>query len=160
MVSGAVYESTIVSETQVPYKIYVMDADPAGLVVLANNADGSSHITLSPSPEELAAANVRKNPDGYEKLVSSLSINVNAKSGELELESSLEGIRAALPPATAANAETYLTTVPAGKDTLSALLSKGLTELCREKPVGVEAIEWLGKWLLQNNPNQPQATIK
>ncbi|EPZ31168.1 hypothetical protein ROZALSC1DRAFT_27195 [Rozella allomycis CSF55] len=32
-------------------------------------------------------------------------------------------------------------------------LSKGLTQLCKEKPA--DPAVWLGNWLLQNNPRQP-----
>jgi Dpy-30 motif len=35
------------------------------------------------------------------------------------------------------------------------LLTTGLSELCKAKPHGVEAVKWLGEWLLANNPNQP-----
>jgi len=30
-----------------------------------------------------------------------------------------------------------------------------LAELCIEKPSGLDAVRWLGQWLLDNNPNQP-----
>lgn len=36
--------------------------------------------------------------------------------------------------------------------TLHSTLVSALTELCKHKPTGVEAVEWLGKWLLANNP--------
>jgi nucleoside diphosphate kinase/adenylate kinase family enzyme len=38
---------------------------------------------------------------------------------------------------------------------LQDVLVEGLTDLCRIKPVGIEAITWLGEWLLRNNPNKP-----
>lgn len=31
----------------------------------------------------------------------------------------------------------------------------GLTELCKEKPIGSDAIRWLGYWLRNNNPSNP-----
>ncbi|KAF2358889.1 Dpy-30 motif [Trinorchestia longiramus] len=37
--------------------------------------------------------------------------------------------------------------------TVSPLLVRGLTELCRERPE--EPITWLADWLLANNPNRP-----
>lgn len=43
------------------------------------------------------------------------------------------------------------------KQSLNDVLVEGLTQLCRIKPVGDDAIEWLGEWLLRNNPNKPQA---
>ena len=38
---------------------------------------------------------------------------------------------------------------------LMELLTTGLTELAKAKPAGIEAVQWLGEWLLANNPNQP-----
>ncbi|GAB5362733.1 hypothetical protein AAMO2058_000823400, partial [Amorphochlora amoebiformis] len=38
---------------------------------------------------------------------------------------------------------------------LKDVLVEGLTKLCRSKPVGLEAIEWLGRWLIENNPARP-----
>jgi hypothetical protein len=35
------------------------------------------------------------------------------------------------------------------------LLTTGLCELCKVKPQGLDAVQWLGEWLLNNNPNQP-----
>jgi len=36
--------------------------------------------------------------------------------------------------------------------TLSSVLVEGITELCKARPAGLAAVEFLGKWLLQNNP--------
>jgi hypothetical protein len=44
---------------------------------------------------------------------------------------------------------------PAG-ESMHDLLVTGLVELCKAKPVGLDAVEWLGKWLLANNPNKPR----
>jgi len=38
------------------------------------------------------------------------------------------------------------------------VLVEGLTQLCRVKPLGDEAVTWFAQWLLRNNPNKPQAT--
>ena len=37
----------------------------------------------------------------------------------------------------------------------SRALTRQLAELCKEKPAGLEAVRYLGQWLLDNNPNQP-----
>ena len=50
----------------------------------------------------------------------------------------------------------FIAATPAGAETLPELLTTGLSELCKEKPAGLEAVRWLGNWLLENNPNQPQ----
>lgn len=36
------------------------------------------------------------------------------------------------------------------------LLVTGLVALCKAKPVGLDAVQWLGEWLLANNPNKPR----
>ena len=41
------------------------------------------------------------------------------------------------------------------KESVHSLLVTGLVELCKVKPVGVDAVDWLGDWLLDNNPNKP-----
>lgn len=41
-------------------------------------------------------------------------------------------------------------------DTMRTVLLKGLVEVCKIKPRGEEAIEWLGNWLIANNPSQPR----
>jgi len=43
----------------------------------------------------------------------------------------------------------------AGKESIHDLLVTGLVELCKVKPVGIDAVDWLGDWLLANNPNKP-----
>lgn len=148
---GAVYQKEINGNL-----ISIFDCEPSGLLVIVKNGDGEE-CTLSPSKYELDAAHVGKNAQGYEKLAASLSLTKN-DFDQLQIESSLKGIRNAPPSMTAGLAETYLTKVPAGKETLPDLLARGLTELCREKPVGLDAIEWLGNWLLNNNPNQPRCS--
>ena len=37
-------------------------------------------------------------------------------------------------------------------DTLHTVVTRGLVELAKAKPSGIEAIRWLGNWLLDNNP--------
>lgn len=42
---------------------------------------------------------------------------------------------------------------------LHDVLLDGLVELCKVKPVGNDAIKWLGEWLLANNPNTPKVEV-
>jgi adenylate kinase family enzyme/nucleoside diphosphate kinase len=37
--------------------------------------------------------------------------------------------------------------------TLKELLSKGLVEMCKVQPKGLDAVKWLSSWLAANNPN-------
>jgi hypothetical protein len=38
---------------------------------------------------------------------------------------------------------------------INDLLVTGLVELCKVKPVGLDAVSWLGEWLVANNPSRP-----
>lgn len=42
---------------------------------------------------------------------------------------------------------------------LYSVLVEGLTQLCRIKPSGDDAILWLADWMLRNNPNKPKITL-
>lgn len=42
---------------------------------------------------------------------------------------------------------------------LNDVLVDGLTALCRERPLKLDAVKWLGQWLLRNNPNQPTVEV-
>jgi hypothetical protein len=42
-----------------------------------------------------------------------------------------------------------------GSQSINAILIDGLVELCKVKPVGIDAVQWLGEWLLANNPSAP-----
>jgi len=46
------------------------------------------------------------------------------------------------------------TPISQGKS-LNDVLVQGLVELCKEKPVGLDAVKWLGEWFLNNNPSKP-----
>jgi hypothetical protein len=43
-----------------------------------------------------------------------------------------------------------------GGDSIHDLLVTGLMELCKAKPVGLDAVKWLGEWLIENNPSNPK----
>ena len=46
--------------------------------------------------------------------------------------------------------------IPGGSSSsLNEILVEGLVELCKVKPVGTDAVKWLGDWLIENNPNKP-----
>ena len=46
-----------------------------------------------------------------------------------------------------------------GGESIHELLVKGLVDLCKVKPVGLDSVQWLGEWLLSNNPNKPRVDI-
>ena len=41
-------------------------------------------------------------------------------------------------------------------ESMHDILVTGLVALCKAKPVGLDAVQWLGEWLLANNPNKPR----
>lgn len=152
---GCVYSADIELDSQT-YALRVYDCEPAGVLVVAQNLSSGTEYTIAPSKRELAAAKITKSQEGYKRLLESLNLATKDDQGTKELVSVLEGIKNTRVPATAGAAADYLHSAPAGKDTLPTLLATGLTELCRQKPVGLNAVEWLGNWLLENNPNQPK----
>jgi hypothetical protein len=136
----------------------VFDCEPAGLLVIAKSTDGKD-VSISPSKRELYEANITKDPEGYERLVRSLELQTT-QEGRLALYSSLPGIRASRDAPTAFSAEEYLKNVVVGKsETLAQVLSDALTELCRQKPRGEDAVEWLGHWLIAHNPSKPTVQL-
>ena len=44
-------------------------------------------------------------------------------------------------------------------ESIHDLLVTALVELCKVKPVGIDAVRWLGDWLIANNPNKPRVEI-
>ncbi len=77
--------------------------------------------------------------------------------GEYVLQSDLEAISKIKRRPTGEEIEAMIKAplTNGGKDSIHSLLVTGLVELCKVKPVGVDAVEWLGNWLLDNNPNKP-----
>lgn len=45
--------------------------------------------------------------------------------------------------------------LPNHSKSLNDVIVQGLVELCKEKPVGLDAVRWLGEWFLNNNPTKP-----
>lgn len=43
----------------------------------------------------------------------------------------------------------------AGDESVYDTLVTGLVELCKAKPVGLDAVTWLGEWLISHNPKKP-----
>ena len=60
------------------------------------------------------------------------------------------------PVKTGAAASEYLSGLLATPTkTLNEVLVDGLVELCKAKPTGLDAVRWLGEWLITNNPSRP-----
>lgn len=85
------------------------------------------------------------------------SIDLVPLGAESVLESSIEGISKIKKRATGADLENFIKSpMPNCAESINDVLVTGLVELCKVKPVGVDAVQWLGEWLLNNNPNQPR----
>ncbi|CAM9885660.1 unnamed protein product [Chrysoparadoxa australica] len=139
------------------YVLGVFDQTPAGLLVRAYNQATSMQMTLSPSARELADAGLSCCAEDLIKLTGSIDIYTLPASKDTFIHSSLPGINKpkVIPTGEAARDLVSDTVLGAG-ETLPELLTAGLCELCKVKPAGLDAVQWLGKWLLANNPSQPQ----
>mmetsp|Transcript_33744 Transcript_33744/g.106634 ORF Transcript_33744/g.106634 Transcript_33744/m.106634 type:complete len:163 (-) Transcript_33744:148-636(-) len=135
------------------YVVSVYDLEPAGVLVRAYCNVTSTELTLAPTERELARSKLTRAEADLAKLVA--SVDVVQIEGEIRLKSSIEDIA---PPRRVPRGEAvkdFISNTPAGADKLPDLLTQGLSELCKVKPAGLDAVKWLGEWLLANNPNQP-----
>lgn len=71
------------------------------------------------------------------------------------LTSDISGIVRTIPLPDDKPVSEYIMGCKAGAEPLTDFLVTGLGELCKVKPVGLDAVQWLGTWLLENNPNKP-----
>lgn len=69
--------------------------------------------------------------------------------------STIDGVVRAIPFPDDQPISEYIGRCKAGAEPLTDFLVTGLVELCKVKPVGLDAVQWLGHWLLENNPNKP-----
>ena len=69
------------------------------------------------------------------------------------LRSSNPKIKSQRPKISGEELEKLLTT---GSPSIHETIVTGLVELCKVKPAGLDAVQWLGEWLIANNPNKPR----
>ena len=74
---------------------------------------------------------------------------------DLHLESSNKFITPTHRVETEDAVDTMLNSKITENTTMRTVLLKGLVELCKIKLPQEDAIEWLGEWLIKNNPSQP-----
>ncbi|ETW08470.1 hypothetical protein H310_01047 [Aphanomyces invadans] len=139
--------------------VTLYDTEPSGVVCMAVNSATTNKFTRAFSSAELKAAKLTKTPSDYFHLVESLYFVAIGGVNELQLHSSLPGMRPPAAIATATAAQHYLTNAQAGNENFTQVLSRGLIMLCNDKPMGLQAITRLGKWLLENNPNKPKVVV-
>ena len=88
------------------------------------------------------------------------TIEVTTIGGELVLQSSNEKVHKPKQILTGDKlVEKMKAPMLGGDHSLNNLLVTGLVELCKVKPVGIDAVKWLGEWLIANNPNTPSVQL-
>ncbi|ETI40354.1 hypothetical protein F441_14130 [Phytophthora nicotianae CJ01A1] len=170
------------------FEVRVFEVDDAGVaaVVFQISQDHGPPLKFSRvfSRAELNKAGIERTLEGHVALVDSLELvedayftgndAVTAGLNMLEayqLSSTLPGISFPSPIVSHQAALSYFSRAPVGLSTwnnsrvpeeenlLVNLVVKGLTELCREKPPGLQAVKWLGNWFLDHNPAQPKVEV-
>jgi hypothetical protein len=160
----------------VEHHVELYNIDGAGVVVTLSEgkAPGLSRIFTA---KELKQAALDKSIESFQILVNSLEIVENEfVPNAVQIGSTLQGINAPEPILSQQAAMSYLTNSTVGlskwnsssdsdkyhaqSQLLMDVVAKGLTELCRYKPQGLDAIKWLGEWFLNNNPSQPNVHVE
>lgn len=136
------------------YIFSVYDLYPAGLLIRAYCSTTSAELTTAPSESELDTAGLSRSEEDLNKLAASYDIVI--KGGQNFLQSSLKGINPPKAELIGDGVRQYIAATKAGDQTLPEFLTVALAELCKEKPAGLDAVKWLGQWMIDNNPNQPQ----
>ncbi|CEG48516.1 dynein light chain [Plasmopara halstedii] len=166
------------------FEIQLFEVDGAGITAVAiqisQEQDSPQNFSRAFSRAELEKAGINRTSKAYVALVDSLELvedvyftgNDAISSGQnmltaYRLSSKLPGISSPLPIVSHHAALSYFARAPVGfsarntsqeveeDNLLVNVIVKGLTELCREKPSGLNALRWLGNWFLEHNPAQP-----
>ncbi|GMH51581.1 hypothetical protein TL16_g01043 [Triparma laevis f. inornata] len=116
------------------YIITIIDLEPAGLLIKAYNQSSNAEYTLSPTEGQIKEAGL---------------------SRKTFISSTIPSIKDQKVIPQGPLVQTFISGTTVGAETLPDLLTTALSELCKVKPAGLDAVRWLGEWLLENNPNQP-----
>lgn len=138
------------------YIISVFDLEPSGLIVQAYNHISSKEYLLPVSEADLAASGYTRAPKRLMALLETMYLA--QMGGEYALASSCESIAKIKRRPTGEEVEKMLKRpiFEGSEESLHSLVVNGCVELCKVKPVGIDAVGWLGEWLLKNNPNKPK----
>lgn len=137
------------------YLLSVFDMEPSGIIVHAYNQVNSSEYLLPISERDLANAKFTRAPASLAILLE--TIVLVPMGTDFELQSTNENIRKVKKSLSGDEVENLIKS-PIKKEieeSIHSLIITGLVELCKTKPNGLDAVEFLGEWLLQNNPNKP-----
>lgn len=136
------------------YILQVFDNAPSGVLVKAYQQSKSIELYMSITETELDKAALNRGEAALAKLAE--SVDLVEKGGQVFLESSIPGIIKPKVVPSGDGVRQFIGRTKAGDETLPAFLTKALSELCKEKPAGLDAVKWLGEWMIANNPNQPK----
>mmetsp|Transcript_8068 Transcript_8068/g.12052 ORF Transcript_8068/g.12052 Transcript_8068/m.12052 type:complete len:162 (+) Transcript_8068:1-486(+) len=136
------------------YVISIHDLEPSGLIVHAYDQSNSQEYVLPVSEFELAQSGITRNATDLTELIE--TIQLVQQGDEMVLQSTNDSIGKIKKILTGNDLEKMIKSPMQNCSTsLNDLLVTGLVELCKVKPVGVDAVKWLGEWLISNNPNKP-----
>ncbi|KAJ1461281.1 hypothetical protein M885DRAFT_507170 [Pelagophyceae sp. CCMP2097] len=136
------------------YIIQIFDNAPAGLLVKAYLQTKSIELYMPVTEGELDKAELNRSEAALARLADSLDLVVNG--GQTFLGSSIAAIVKPKVVPSGEGVRQFIGRTKAGDESLPEFLTKALAELCKEKPAGLDAVRWLGEWMLANNPNQPK----
>ena len=141
------------------YLLSVFDLEPSGVIVHAYNQITSKEYVLPVSEKELAITGITRE---HEHLVNLLeSIKMVPMGGEYVLQSDFDTISKIKRRPTWEEIEKIVKEpMSDGAESIYDIIVTGLVELCKVKPVGPDAVEWLGDWLINNNPNKPAVAMQ
>ncbi|CAM9982601.1 unnamed protein product [Ectocarpus sp. 6 AP-2014] len=137
--------------------MYILDLEdmyPAGVLVQAYKQETSDRYTLSVSEGEMGSAGLSRSRGDLERLAE--SIGIYHVHGQIFIHSTFDGIAKPKIVPTGDQARAFVEGMRAGTGSLEELLTTALSELCKVKPEGLDAVRWLAEWLLENNPNKPK----
>eukprot|EP01033_Poteriospumella_lacustris_P004614 gene4614-3305_t len=136
------------------YVISIHDLEPNGLIVHAYDQSNSKEYILPITEFQLVAARYSRSKESLTALIESVDIFPQGK--DFVLVSSNDALPAPKQRLQGADLEQLLKEQLAyGGPTMNELMVTGLLELCKVKPVGLDAVRWLGEWFLANNPVKP-----
>ena len=103
----------------------------------------------------MAASEVTRHTEDLKKLIN--TIYLSPQGVDYVLESSFGKISKNKKRPTGDALEALMKEpLSEGTESLQELMVTALMELCKAKPTKLDAVEWLGQWLLTNNPVQPK----
>mmetsp|Transcript_719 Transcript_719/g.628 ORF Transcript_719/g.628 Transcript_719/m.628 type:complete len:162 (-) Transcript_719:41-526(-) len=137
------------------YLLSVFDLEPSGVIVHAYNQVDSKEYQLNISEYEFSKARLKRNSEELNRLID--SIDLIEKDGHLVLYTSIDDIsNIKIKPGVEGIDKFLSAEIKPGSESVNEVLVRGLVELCKVKPVGLDAVSWLGEWLLANNPSKPR----